>query len=177
MTTDTQWIIEVRAALFRVAHGKLRNGDWADDAVSETMVAVLDNPPPFGDAARRRAWLFGVLRNKLVDQVRGNARGDVEHVVGGLREIEEFQISDPDARWDPVDCAQRREFLTDLEDQLRQMPESHARAFVMRECWGTSTDEICRALGLSSGNLWVIMHRVRSRLRENLAAHCGRAAQ
>jgi RNA polymerase sigma-70 factor (ECF subfamily) len=166
-----QQLIQIRCALTRSARRKLGNPDWADDAVSETLLVALERRPEFHEPGRVHAWLFGVLRHKMVDQLRRYAGDGVIHAVGGLRELDEIQSPDPDVASDPVLHAGRAEFLAALELQLDALPHSQARAFVMRECWGLSTAEVCSELDWTEGNLWVVMHRVRHRLREGMAAH------
>ena len=63
-------LTEMRPALLRTARRRLRNPDWAEDAVSETVLAALQKRPDFSAPARMRAWLFGILRHKVVDQLR-----------------------------------------------------------------------------------------------------------
>jgi len=62
--------------------------------------------------------------------------------------------------------------MADLRLQLEVLPQPHARALTIREYWGLGTAEILSKMDWTAGNLWVVMHRVRHRLREGLAAHC-----
>jgi RNA polymerase sigma-70 factor (ECF subfamily) len=48
------------------------------------------------------------------------------------------------------------------------MPERAARVFVMREVMELSTEEICKAVGITATNCWVMLHRARLALRECL---------
>ena len=48
------------------------------------------------------------------------------------------------------------------------MPVKTARAFVMREVMELSTEEICKELGITATNCWVMLHRARLSLRECL---------
>ena len=43
-----------------------------------------------------------------------------------------------------------------------------ARVFAMREVLELSTDEICKELGITATNCWVMLHRARLILRECL---------
>ena len=43
-----------------------------------------------------------------------------------------------------------------------------ARVFVMREVMELSTEEICKELGITATNCWVMLHRTRLSLRECL---------
>ena len=48
------------------------------------------------------------------------------------------------------------------------MPERQAEAFMMREIDGLSTDDICKALGISATNSLVILYRARMLLHQCL---------
>ena len=48
------------------------------------------------------------------------------------------------------------------------MPARNARVFVMREVLELSTDEICKDLGITATNCWVMLHRARLAMRECL---------
>jgi len=48
---------------------------------------------------------------------------------------------------------------------LNNLPERIARVYMMREFLELETAEICRQLGLSASNCWVILHRARTQLR------------
>jgi signal transduction histidine kinase len=54
--------------LSRYARSTVRNEAMAEDAVSETLLAALEAPPDFDSPTRTSAWLFGVLKHKLVEQ-------------------------------------------------------------------------------------------------------------
>ena len=46
------------------------------------------------------------------------------------------------------------------------MPAQMARAFTMHAIDGRDSDEVCEALGITPGNLWVLLHRARNKLRD-----------
>ena len=64
----------LRPELLRFARYQLRNDDWAEDAVSETVLAALEKPQSFGGRSQLKTWLIGILKHKLIDQLRRRAR-------------------------------------------------------------------------------------------------------
>jgi RNA polymerase sigma-70 factor (ECF subfamily) len=46
------------------------------------------------------------------------------------------------------------------------MPAQMARAFTLHAIDGRDTDEVCEELGITPGNLWVLLHRARNKLRD-----------
>jgi RNA polymerase sigma-70 factor (ECF subfamily) len=70
----------------------------------------------------------------------------------------------------PADLVENGEFWKVFQACLSRLPEAHRRAFTLREIDGTTSDEICEILSVSPENLWVMLHRARSRLRKCLDA-------
>src|SRR5258708_4465857 len=64
-----------------------------------------------------------------------------------------------------------QEFQEVLKSCLSRLPDKVARVFLLREIDGVSSDEICKDLGVSSNNLWVMLHRARMGLRRCLVVH------
>jgi len=64
----------------------------------------------------------------------------------------------------PLDSLERDEFRRILRDCLDALPARQADVFVLREMEGCGTGEICKDLGITASNLWVLLHRARLRL-------------
>jgi RNA polymerase sigma-70 factor (TIGR02943 family) len=171
MDTFIRQLTTSRTALLRTAHSRLRNSDWAEDAVSETLLAALQKRPNFVDAGRIRAWLFGILRHKVVDQLRQQLGNDGVQMQSDGDEDEPREPSEACTRSDPVRRLVDRQFITALHGQLKRLPQTHAQAFLMRECMGHDTVEVCDELAISAGNLAVMVHRTRQRLQQGLSEH------
>ena len=60
----------------------------------------------------------------------------------------------------------QRQFFEVLELCTDKLPAAQGRAFMMREWLELSVEEICKELGVTSTNLYVLLHRARLRLRE-----------
>jgi RNA polymerase sigma-70 factor (ECF subfamily) len=55
-----------------------------------------------------------------------------------------------------------------MEICLEKLPAKTARIFMMREWLELDTEEICKELGVSTSNAWVMLYRARLKLRECL---------
>lgn len=166
--------VSIRRGLLRAARARLRNPSWAEDAVSETLLAALERRPDTDDPSRLRAWLHVVLHHKVVDQIRLHVGDERIVMVGDLHDLELLQdpAGDPTpAHDDPARHAAGSQFVRALERALRDLPPRQARAFVLKECEGASTGEVCAELGMTSGCLGVTLHRARQALCHGLAAH------
>jgi RNA polymerase sigma-70 factor (ECF subfamily) len=171
MDSFTRELIKNRPALLRTARHRLQNPEWAEDAVSDTLLAALEKRPDIDEPHRLRAWLFGVLRHKLVDQLRHHL-GEGQWVSRADTAMADAQeVPDPCPRADPMRRLMDRQFLLALDDQLDQLPFLHREAFLMRDGLGIDTPRICARLDISTVHLGVVLHRARRRLRETLAHH------
>lgn len=60
--------------LMRFARLQLRNNAWAEDAVSDTMLAALAKPQAFESRSQLKTWLVGILKHKVIDALRQQGR-------------------------------------------------------------------------------------------------------
>jgi len=171
MDTFHAQLTQMRPLLMRTARTRLRNPSWAEDAVSETLLAALQKRPDFTEPTRVQAWLFGILRHKVVDQLRQHLGDSGIAFVEEELEGEASEASDPCPRADPMRRTADSQFIAALFVQLERLPPMHAKAFVLRECQNSDTEEICDELAISEGALWVVLHRARRRLRQGLAKY------
>ena len=51
---------------------------------------------------------------------------------------------------------------------LAHLPERLAKAFMLREMEGLSTEELCKSLEITATNSWVMLYRARAYLRRCL---------
>ncbi len=183
MTTDAplsfeQLLVSNRPYLLRFARLQLRNDTWAEDAVSETVLAALAKPQTFDNRSQLKTWLVGILKHKVIDALRHHSRE-----VSGLESTDEDD-SDPleylgfkadghfsqaPAEWgNPEQQFSSRQFFEVLDACTNKLPANQGRLFLMREWLELSSEEICKELGLTPTNLYVQLHRARLRLRECL---------
>lgn len=166
-------VVASRARLLRTARARLRNIEWAKDAVSETLLVALERRPGFDDAARVQAWLHGILHHKVVDQIRLHLDSRLVFENGDDDETNYMHRAEASNASDPADRVSSTEFATALACELKLLSANQARAFVLCDGWGKSTAEASKELGVTAGNLSVILHRARRHLRTSLHAHHG----
>jgi len=168
-------IAELRPALLRIARVQLRNETWAEDAVSETLLAALEASRSFAGRSQVKTWAVGILKHKIIDHFRRGRREVCADAQADLLDVESLDElyddtghkADPPLDWgDPEESMARVQFFEMLQACLDNLPRSQARLFMMREWLELDTDEICRELSITSGNCWVMLHRARMKLRE-----------
>lgn len=166
-------VVASRTRLLRTARARLHNIDWAKDAVSETLLVALERRPGFDDAARVQAWLNGILHHKVVDQIRLHLDGRLVFENADNEESTHMHCAEAGNASDPSDRACSTEFTAALVCKLKLLSANQAQAFVLCDGWGKSTAEASEELGVTPGNLNVMLHRARRHLRTSLHAHHG----
>lgn len=176
MTDVSALLTVLRPQLLRYARLQLRNPAWAEDAVSETLLAALEKPEAFAGRAQPKTWLIGILKHKLIDQVRKHSRecsiGSDDDDGAAFEEQlydETGHFRDVPMEWgDPEAVIGQQQFIQVLDLCVEKLPNQLGRVFLMREWLELETDEICKELSITPTNLWVMLHRARLRLRECL---------
>ena len=168
-----------RPYLMRYAALQLRDSAAAEDAVQETLAAALAGRERFSGKSSVRTWLTGILKHKVIDHVRKQAR-EQPIISGGDTGRSEADVIDslfladghwrePPSDWgDPHKALQNKAFLAVFALCAKNLPEKTARVFMMREVLEESTEDICKELKVTSTNCWVMLHRARLSLRECL---------
>jgi RNA polymerase sigma-70 factor (ECF subfamily) len=175
-----EWLSRYGDALYRYALARLRRPHEAEEAVQETLLAALRARQQFRGRSHPRTWLMGILKRKVVDQLRAAARGPR----GG--EVEDLDVwfdangkwRAPPTRWpDPAAVIEQSEFWAAVRHCLARLPERMAAAFTLRTLDDRNPADVCRDLAVSPGNLWVLLHRARLRLVRCLELHWFRAGE
>jgi RNA polymerase sigma-70 factor (TIGR02943 family) len=176
MNDFAQQVQALRPQLMRYARAQLRNEAWAEDAVSDTLLAALERPAAFTGGSQLKTWLVGILKHKLIDQLRRHQREATVLDAEDGQDLDEL-LFDANGHWrespadwsaQPESLLGQQQFLAVLDACVNQLPSAQGRVFMMREWLELETEEICKELAISSTNLWVLLHRARLRLRECL---------
>jgi RNA polymerase sigma-70 factor (ECF subfamily) len=178
MTRFEEQIVALQDYLLKFARLQLRNEAWAEDAVSETVLAALAKPQSFGNRSQLKTWLVGILKHKVIDALRHHHReisvgDDSDDAQADPLDSIAFQANghfvEQPADWgNPEQQTSSQQFFDILEACASKLPATQGRLFLMREWLELSSEEICKELQLTPTNLYVQLHRARLRLRECL---------
>lgn len=173
-----------RAPLLRFARLHLQPDEEAEDAVQDTLLAVLAAPaaaPPRGGGPRQgdaRGYLFGILKHKITDRLRARYRHGTppaaSATAGGADALDaelfdsrgHWQTGASPALWhDPESQLQNSQFFAVLEACVSKLPPKPARVFSMKELLDCDADEICATLAITRADYWQCMSRARKQLQ------------
>ena len=166
-----------RPYLMRYALAQLRDGQLAEEAVQEALVAALESLKSFDGRSALRTWLTSILRFKVIDLQRRimaervhqpldeESEGGEEAWMDDLFDASGHWRESPQAWSNPEAALEQRRFWEVFERCLDRLPAAGSRVFFRREIAGEDTEAICKAEGISTSNCWVILHRSRVALR------------
>ncbi|MGB8170191.1 MAG: sigma-70 family RNA polymerase sigma factor [Chthoniobacteraceae bacterium] len=175
-----RWVDDHGDCLYRYALTRVRKPELAEDFVQETLLVAVRTHQKFAGRSTERSWLVGILKNKICDHFRKLGRET------NFTDLEFFRDEHSDrfdgenywihergpADWRPEgeEAMKRAEFWQALQAALGRLPERIAQVFMMREMDGVPSKEVCETLKITEANLWVMLHRARMALRQDLEA-------
>jgi RNA polymerase sigma-70 factor (ECF subfamily) len=167
-------------ALFWAARSFVPSDAIAEEVVQDTWMAVVRGFSHFEGRSSIKTWLVSIAVNR--------ARST------GPREGRALPLSTSESAVDPNRFDTRghwisppQYFVEDTEDRviagtlsesirssLEHLPESQRQVVTLRDVEGLNSKEVCQLLEISEGNQRVLLHRGRSRLRQDLETKFGR---
>jgi RNA polymerase sigma-70 factor (TIGR02943 family) len=175
-------VAHAQPMLLKYATLQLRNPTWAQDVVSDVILTALEKPESFSGKSSVRTWLVGILKFKIIDHFRAHKRESSlseqidTHDNDSFEQLEALLFDDTghslqaQALWvnpsaSPHASLQEKQFFSALDACVNDLPAVQGRVFMMREWLELSTEEICQELSVTTSNLWVLLHRARTRLQ------------
>ena len=177
MADPAKWLEEHGDYLFRYARRRLFSDELAEDAVQETLLAALKSQEKFAGTSSIRTWLTGILKHKIVDSIRVQAREITAPGGSGEDDQSDWEsLFDQSGHWvetfrdwgDPASELEKSRIRQALDECFRRLKPALAQIFSLRELTGLSNEEICNELNITATNAWVMLHRARLSLRECL---------
>ena len=171
--TPNEWIDNYADYLYNFTISRVNNSDLAKDLVQETFLAGLKSVKNFQGKATERTWLVSILKRKIIDHYRkinskkGQAEVRMDFYDDGENKGSWLEERVPQ-NWDNSSEKQieREELRNQLEACIDTLPEKYAMVFRKKTVQEFETEEICKELGITSSNLWVMIHRARIQLRK-----------
>ncbi len=153
MTDGTAALVAHIPSLRRYARALTGDAWTADDLVQDTLERACDKWRLWSAGTDLRAWLFTLMHNLFVNQVRRapphRASVDVDELAERLPAADAL----PDRR-------------IDLQRCLLQLPDEQRAVLLLVALEDLSYDEVARILGVPAGTVMSRLSRARSRLRQ-----------
>lgn len=149
-------IEELIPAMRRFARGLTGRDDAADDLVQDALAKAISKFDRFEEGTNLKAWLFRIMRNAQIDEVRKNQRRGV-HV--DIDDTEKVQISAPGSQFSAVELSEFRDAFAKLSEQDREV-------LLLIGMEGHSYEEAAEMIEMPVGTVKSRLSRARERLRK-----------
>lgn len=172
---SNEQLTEIREQMLKFARLQLNDSILAEDIVQEALLSAVKNINNFQRQAALKTWIFAILKNKIIDYLRQKNRFITETELTNDEDANPF--FEQDGHWHqeyypqqlPENSTYSDEFWILFETCLTHLPARQGRVFMMREYLDLPTDEICKAVEISSGNLHILLYRARLQLQQCLS--------
>lgn len=158
----TSRLLEQRHIFKAFLTSRMASSADAEDLLQTSLLKALQRADEVHDSEKATAWFYRVLRNALIDHARSRAAS--------------VQRDDAWASIVDADPATHHHLCTCFEKLLPTLKPAQAELLRRVELAGEPVADAARALGLSTNNASVTLHRARAALRERLIALCGDCA-
>jgi RNA polymerase sigma-70 factor (ECF subfamily) len=131
----------------------------ADDLVQDTLERAWNKFHLWRRGSDLRAWLFTIMHNVHVNQVRSRARHATESL-----DKEAYSIAVRETQSDGLE-------IMDLDTALRRLPDEQREVLLLVGLEQLAYEEAARVLGIPVGTVMSRLSRGRERLRSVLAGN------
>lgn len=168
-----QWVQLYADALYNYTLPRVNDTAVAEDLVQETFISAWKARDSFKGEAAEKSWLFSICKNKIIDHYRKKARDIMQPMSATgvtdsfFDEAEHWTKQDKPGEWgiDLSNTIENKEFYSVLMMCRKKLQEMQEAAFSMKYLEDMDAAEICKVLGITSSNYWVLIHRAKLQLR------------
>jgi RNA polymerase sigma-70 factor (ECF subfamily) len=169
-----QAALEHLDALYGFAIVLTRDQTAAEDLVQETYLRALRAFGQLVPDSNLKGWLFTILRNLWLNQLRHERSGP--RFIELEAEEEDHRVWPESLAPDPYRTLLRKVEREEVRAALDQLPRQYREVIVLREIEGFSYRQIAGILGCPAGTVMSRLGRARERLRRLLLGWRAEAA-
>jgi RNA polymerase sigma-70 factor, ECF subfamily len=153
----------------------LGNEEDARDAVQEAFLSAFKALDGFQAGARLSTWLHRIAVNAALMKLRSRRRREEANVDELLpRFLADGHHAERPCMWDETrveESLERTETCAMVRAAIERLPETFRTVLVLRDIEGLETEEVARALGVTTNAVAVRLHRAHQALRTLLDEH------
>ena len=156
----------------------------AEEVVQDTWLAVAQSIGAFEGRAALKTWVYRIMLNKVRTLAKRETRivpfASVGPNLDGAPSVQPDRLVHPElgvgywpeapARWEtrPEEQLLAGETMAVVTGAMAKLPDAQREVIMLRDVEGWSSQEVCDALGISSVNQRVLLHRARAVVRATL---------
>lgn len=126
--------------------------DEAQDLLQDGMVRIFEKIDTLQEPKKLRSWAYSIMVNRCVQHLRRSRR---ERLTDELDSVAEESDLSPFS-------------MRDIVEALHQIDARQRLVFNLCAIEERSSDEVAALLGISAGNVRIMLHRARAVMREYL---------
>lgn len=150
-------ILPMSDKLYRYAYRYLQDADQTQDAIQDVFVKLWNQRKRLNELNSVEGFAVRVTRNHCLDIIKSRKTISIEDVY--------YEASD---NTDPEKEFHKSDYYKKIKEIIGKLTEPHRTVIIMRDIEGYSNDEIGKVLGLSAGNIRVVLSRARKKVRSKL---------
>jgi RNA polymerase sigma-70 factor (ECF subfamily) len=159
----------------------------AEEVVQDTWLAVTQSIAGFEGRAALKTWVYRIMLNKVRTLAKRETRivpfASVGPNLDVAPSVQPDRLVHPElgagywpeapARWDtrPDEQLLAAETMAVVTEAVAKLPDAQREVITLRDVEGWSSQEVCDALGISSVNQRVLLHRARAVVRATLEGY------
>jgi len=170
-----EWVANYSDALFKYTMMRVNDTGIAEDIVQETFLSAWRNKDNYKGEASEKNWLYTICKNKIIDHYRKKSTSIIQYAEADVTasmfdDVEHWTAEDAPKEWgiNYHQTIENKEFYSILEQCKSKLQQMQQSVFVMKYLEDLDTEEICKVLGITTSNYWVLIHRAKLGLRNCL---------
>jgi len=178
-----QLVASLHAPLVRLARLYVTSA-LAEEVVQDTWLAVAQSCRGFEGKASLKTWVYRIMLNKVRTLAKRERKivpfASVGPEVDAAPSVSPDRLVHPElgrgywpappSRWDtrPEEQLLSGETMAVATEAMAKLPDAQREVIMLRDVEGWTSQEVCEALGISSVNQRVLLHRARAAVRRTL---------
>ena len=169
-----KWVENYADALYAFTITRVQDTQLSEDIVQDTFFSAWKARDTYKGQASEKNWLYAICKNKIIDHFRKQSGSPLNFL-----SKEENMYFDEDGHWtsetapkewgiDLQQPVESKEFYFILDKCKQKLKEIQQSVFVMKYMEELDSEEICKVLGITTSNYWVLIHRAKLHLRKCL---------
>lgn len=168
-----QWVDLYADVLYSYTFHRVNDTGLAEDIVQNTFLSAWNARDSFKGEASEKSWLFAICKNKIIDHYRKKAKEIIQPLAATsptdsfFDEVEHWTKEDKPVDWgiNYEQTIDGKEFYKVLSSCRKKLQEIQQSVFSMKYMEDLDSTEICKVLGITTSNYWVLIHRAKLQLR------------
>jgi RNA polymerase sigma-70 factor (ECF subfamily) len=178
-----QLVVSLHAPLVRLARVYVTPA-LAEEVVQDTWLAVAQSCRGFEGKASLKTWVYRIMLNKVRTLAKRESKivpfASVGPELDAAPSVSPDRLVHPElgrgywpappSRWDtrPEEQLLSGETMAVATAAMAKLPDAQREVIMLRDVEGWTSQEVCEALGISSVNQRVLLHRARAAVRRTL---------